>query len=184
MLRYQTTALYDPPAESIFPILADFSRMEQWNPNVSSSTIISGEPLQPGTESQIGDIGSIMIAILVAVLFTILLVAGNTMAQSIRERTSELAVLKTLGFSNARVVLLVLAESCAIAGVGGAIGLALGWLITQQGDPTNGMLPAFFLPTRDLVLGAGLVAVLGLTTGLLPAVQAMRLKIVDALRKV
>ena len=50
MLRYQTTALYDPPAESIFPILADFSRMEQWNPNVSSSTIISGEPLQPGTE--------------------------------------------------------------------------------------------------------------------------------------
>ena len=134
--------------------------------------------------SQIGDIGSIMTAILIAVLFTILLVAGNTMAQSIRERTSELAVLKTLGFSNARVVMLVLAESCAIAGVGGAIGLALAWLITQQGDPTNGMLPAFFLPTRDFVFGAGLVAVLGLTTGLLPAVQAMRLKIVDALRKV
>ena len=134
--------------------------------------------------SQIGDIGSIMVAILVAVLFTILLVAGNTMAQSIRERTSELAVLKTLGFSNTRVVGLVLAESCVLAGVGGGIGLALAWAITQQGDPTNGMLPAFFLPTRDLALGAGLVVLLGLATGLVPAVQAMRLRIVDALRKV
>ena len=134
--------------------------------------------------SQIGDIGSIMVAILVAVLFTILLVAGNTMAQSVRERTSELAVLKTLGFSNSRVVGLVLTESCVLAGVGGGIGLALAWAITQRGDPTNGMLPAFFLPTRDLALGAGLVVLLGLATGLVPAVQAMRLRIVDALRKV
>ena len=67
---------------------------------------------------------SIMIAILVAVLFTILLVVGNTMAQSVRERTSELAVLKTLGFSNAAILALVLAESLFIAVVGGGLGLA------------------------------------------------------------
>ncbi|HJO38169.1 MAG: FtsX-like permease family protein [Vicinamibacterales bacterium] len=134
--------------------------------------------------SQIGDIGSIMTAISVAVLFTILLVAGNTMAQSIRERTSELAVLKTLGFSNTRVLVLVLAESCAIAGIGGAVGLTLAWAITLGGDPTNGMLPAFFLPARDLALGGLLIVALGLATGTLPGLQAMRLRIVDALRKV
>lgn len=136
-----------------------------------------------GFAKQIGDIGAIMVAISVAVLFTILLVAGNTMAQSIRERTSELAVLKTVGFSDGTILGLVLAESCAIAIVGGAIGLAIGWVITEQGDPTGGMLPAFYLPGRDLVIGAVLVLVLGLLAGILPAWQASRLRIVDALRR-
>ena len=74
-----------------------------------------------GFAKQIGDIGSIMIAIASAVLFTILLVSANTMAQAIRERTNELAVLKTLGFSDARVLRLVLAESCLIAVIGGTL---------------------------------------------------------------
>jgi putative ABC transport system permease protein len=137
-----------------------------------------------GFANQIGDIGTIMMAILAAVFFTILLVAGNTMAQAVRERTSELAVLKTLGFSDGRVLALVLAESCLIAGIGGSVGLAIGWALVQQGDPTNGMLPAFYLPGRDVTLGVCLVLLLGLVTGLLPALQAQRLKIVDALRKV
>lgn len=132
---------------------------------------------------QIGDIGAIIRAIVTAVFFTILLVAANTMAQSVRERTSELAVLKTLGYSDALVLVLVILESTAIAGVGAAIGLGLAWMVVQGGDPTNGLLPSFYLPGSDLVLGAGMAVVLGLVAGLLPAVQAMRLRIVDALRR-
>jgi putative ABC transport system permease protein len=133
--------------------------------------------------NQIGDIGAIMIAILSAVLFTMLLVVANTMAQAIRERTSELAVLKTLGFSNTAIVSVVLAESIAIALVGGALGLGLAWLFVQQGDPTTGMLPVFTLPGRDIVTGTWLMVALGLLAGALPAVQAMRLRITDALRR-
>ncbi len=87
-------------------------------------------------------------------MFFILFVAGNAMAQSIRERTNELGVLKTLGFSDGRILTLVLLESCAIAIIGGGIGLALAWTVIAQGDPTGGMLPIFYFPPRDLVLGA------------------------------
>ena len=101
-----------------------------------------------------------------------------------RERTGELGVLKTLGFSHGQVLGLVLAESCLLAVLGGALGLAIGWgLITGLGDPTNGQLPVFFFPGRDIVMGVALTLFLGLVTGTLPAVQAMRLRIVDALRR-
>ncbi len=133
---------------------------------------------------QVGDIGLIVTSILGAVFFTILLVAANTMAQSVRERTSELAVLKTLGFSDARVLVLVLVESCLIAGVGGLLGLGLAWTLISRGDPTGGALPAFYLPLRALLVGLALVAGLGIVTGLFPALRAMRLRIVDALRRV
>jgi putative ABC transport system permease protein len=132
---------------------------------------------------QIGDIGAIMIAIAAIVMFFILFVAGNSMAQSIRERTNELGVLKTVGFGDGRILGLVLLESCVIAVVGGGLGLAISWLIIAQGDPTNGMLPIFHFPPRDLAFGITLVFVLGIGTGLLPALQAGRLKIVDALRR-
>ena len=132
---------------------------------------------------QIGDIGAIMMAIAAIVMFFILFVAGNAMAQSIRERTNELGVLKTVGFGDGRILALVLLESGIIAVVGGGIGLALAWAIIAQGDPTNGMLPIFHFPTRDLILGVVLVLGLGIGTGLLPAYQAGRLKIVDALRR-
>jgi len=136
-----------------------------------------------GFAKQIGDIGAIMVAILVAVLFTMLLVAANTMAQSVRERTNEVGVLKTLGFSNGSILALVLGESVLIALLGGAAGLGLAWLIVQQGDPTNGMLPIFMLPGRDVVIGGALIVVLGLVAGALPAATAMNLKITDALRR-
>ena len=132
---------------------------------------------------QVGDIGAIMVAIASIVMFFILFVAGNAMAQSIRERTSELAVLKTVGFRDGLILTLVLIESCVIAVLGGGLGLAVAWALVAQGDPTNGLLPAFYFPVRDLVLGALLVRMLGVGTGLLPAMQAQRLKIVNALRR-
>ena len=97
---------------------------------------------------QVGDIGKIMMWIVAMAMFTILLVAGNTMAQAIRERTNELAVLKTLGFGEGRILSLVLLESVCIAIVGGGLGLALSYaFITMSGDPTHGLLPAFYFPT-------------------------------------
>ena len=132
---------------------------------------------------QIGNIGLIMTGIMGAVFFTILLVTGNTMAQAIRERTEEIGVLKALGFSNTRVLVLVLAESVLLSGLGGLAGLGLGWALIRQGDPTHGMLPSFALPADRLVLGVGLVLALGIVTGLAPALWATRLRIADALRR-
>jgi putative ABC transport system permease protein len=133
---------------------------------------------------QVGDIGKIMMGIVAMAMFTILLVAGNTMAQAIRERTNELAVLKTLGFPDGRILWMVLLESALIAGIGGLFGLALSYaFITLAGDPTHGLLPAFYFPTRDVVAGVFLVLALGFASGFLPAWQASRLRIVDALRR-
>jgi len=136
-----------------------------------------------GFAKQIGDIGSIMIAISSTVLFMFGLVAASTMAQSVRERTSELAVLKTLGFSGTTILILVLTESLFIAFTGGLLGLGLAWLFVQGGDPTNGMLPIFVLPARDVLIGVGLMVLMGLLAGVMPAVAAMRLRITDALRR-
>ncbi len=133
--------------------------------------------------AQVGNIGAIMMAILSAVFFTILLVAGNTMAQSVRERVGELAVLKALGFTDGQVLGLVLAESMTIAALGGFAGLALAWFLISLGDPTNGSLRNFFLPTDWVVLGCALVVVLGLATGIVPAIQAGRLHVAAALRR-
>lgn len=132
---------------------------------------------------QVGNIGAIVTAILSAVFFTILLVAGNTMAQAVRERTQELGVLKAIGYTDTTILGLVLIESTVISIVGGAIGLALAWGMIAQGDPTGGALPLFYFPVEDLILGAVFVIALGIVSGLLPAIQAMRLNTVEALRR-
>jgi putative ABC transport system permease protein len=132
---------------------------------------------------QIGDIALLTAAIMAAVFFTILLVSGNTMAQGVRERTGELGVLKALGFTNGRVMALVLLESCLMAILGGAIGLGLAWVMISRGDPTGGMLPLFMFPVKDLFVGLAIAAGLGLATGIFPALQAMRLRVADALRR-
>jgi putative ABC transport system permease protein len=132
---------------------------------------------------QVGDIARITAAILGAVFFTILLVAGNTASHAVRERTGELGVLKALGFTNVQVLAMVLAESCLMAVLGGALGLGAAALFIARGDPTGGMLPQFFLPARYLLLGFGLSLALGLATGLLPALAAMRLRVAESLRR-
>jgi putative ABC transport system permease protein len=132
---------------------------------------------------QIGNIGAIVTAILTAVFFTILLVAGNTMAQGVRERTQEIGVLKAVGFTDQQVLGMVLLESTVLSIIGGGLGLALAWLMIARGDPTKGALPVFYFPIPDLMVGFALMVGLGLVAGLFPALQAMRLSTVDALRR-
>jgi putative ABC transport system permease protein len=136
-----------------------------------------------GFAQQIGDIGAILVGILSAVFFTILLVAGNTMGQSVRERIEELGVLKAMGFTNQLVLMLVLAESCLLTCVGGLAGLGAAWALTLRGSPVPQMLPIFYLPVRYIGIGAGIVLALGMVAGIMPALQAMRLQIAVALRK-
>lgn len=131
---------------------------------------------------QFGDIGLIVSAVLGAVFFTILLVAGNTMAHAVRERIAELAVLKTLGFSDRSVLALVLAEALAITALGGVIGVALAWLAIH-GLPAavRNMLPGLVLTPAALARAGLYIVLVGVATGILPAWQAKRLTIVEAL---
>ena len=132
---------------------------------------------------QMGDIGLIMTGILGAVFFTIVLLTGNTMAQSIRERVPELAVLKTLGFTNGGVLALVMAESTLLTAVGGAIGLGLSTLlVTAMSDTLSTFVPGLANSTQNIGLGFTAAILLGVVVGFVPALRAMRLRIVDAMR--
>ena len=134
---------------------------------------------------QIGNIAFITASILGAVFFTILLVTGNTMSQAVRERTGELGVLKTLGFTNQQVLIMVMAEACLIALLGGAIGLGLARaiIVPVVGKALSKMLPLFSFPPRDLLLGVAICIGLGVITGIFPALAAMRLRVADSLRR-
>jgi putative ABC transport system permease protein len=133
--------------------------------------------------NQVGNIALMVRSIIAAAFFIILLATANTMAQSVRERTSEIAVLKTLGFSDLLVLTLVLVESCLIAGVGGFLGLGLAFAAVPR-IPTGNLLPDLFVPTRAAGAGVAFVVGLGVVSGIFPALRAMRLRIVDALRRV
>jgi putative ABC transport system permease protein len=133
---------------------------------------------------QMGNIQFLILTIGGVVFFTLLLVTGNTMAIVVRERVRELAVLKAVGFSDRFVLAMILAETMVISAVGGGAGLAMAKLFTLRGDPTHGLLPFFYLPPDAIVGGLALAMAVGLTAGILPALSAMRLRVVDALRRV
>jgi putative ABC transport system permease protein len=137
---------------------------------------------------QAGNIQLLILSIGAVVFFTLLLVTGNTMAIAVRERVRDLAVLKAVGFSDVFVLVLVLAESVLIAAIGGALGLGfaklLTFLIALFGDPTHGMLPLVYLSPQIVVAGFAVTAAVGVVAGLLPALSAMNLNVVDALRRV
>lgn len=130
---------------------------------------------------QIGDIGFIMTAILSAVFFTIILLTGNTMAQAIRERIPELAILKTIGFTNMGVLVIVLVESTLFALVGGIAGLALAGVVLPGLEQQTPFLGGAELTTKVILQGLALAVALGVLAGIPPAARAMRLSIVDAL---
>jgi putative ABC transport system permease protein len=137
-----------------------------------------------GFVKQAGNIEFLLLSIGSVVFFTLLLVTGNTMAIAVRERMRELAVLKAVGFSDGFVLSLVLGESLLLAALGGGLGLALSKLFTLRGDPTGGMLPYFYLTLPAIILGLGAALAVGMVAGILPAWSAMRLRVVDALRRV
>jgi putative ABC transport system permease protein len=127
---------------------------------------------------QIGDINFIVNAIVGAVLFTLLFLTANTMMQSVRERIPELAVLKTLGFSDGKVLMLVLVESFVLCIIAALLGLGLAALVFPQLKAILGDLP---MPLIVVEMGVGVAILLALVSGLPPAVRAQRLNIVDAL---
>ena len=131
---------------------------------------------------QIADIGLIVGSIMGAVFFTLLLLSGNTMMQAVRERTSEIAVLKTIGFSGRSVLAMVLAESVLLLVLGGVVGLALATVVIPAVSAgSGGMLNLPSVGASSWVLGLVLMASIGVAVGALPAWNAMRLNIVDAL---
>jgi putative ABC transport system permease protein len=131
---------------------------------------------------QMGNVRFLMLSIGSVVFFTLLLVTGNTMAIAVRERTGELAVLKAVGFSDRFVLALVLAESMLIAASGGGVGLWLARGVVSR-DLASGLI-LMYLPPQALATGVALILATGLLAGLLPAVGAMRLSVVDAMRRI
>lgn len=135
-----------------------------------------------GFAKQIGDIGALVTRILIAVFFTILILTGNTMAQSIRERIPELAILKTLGFSDLKITALVLAEAVLLLVLGGGIGMgAAVAAMPGLNGATGGRFPPLFVGPDTWLLAAAIAGLVALCIGLPPALRASRLKIVDAL---
>jgi putative ABC transport system permease protein len=135
-----------------------------------------------GFAKQIGDIGALVTRILIAVFFTILILTGNTLAQSIRERIPELAILKTLGFSDGKVTALVVAESVLMLVLGGALGMAAASaLLPVVNGATGGRFPPLFVGVETWAWALGLALFVALVVGLPPAWRARRLRIVDAL---
>ena len=127
---------------------------------------------------QFGDVGFVLRAILGAVFFTLLFLTGNTMMQSVRERTPELAVLKTLGFSDAKVLGLVIGEALLLCVLAAAVGLAASYgLIPVVRSVLQGIVASPWLVPH----GLGLAVLLALLVGTPPALRAMRLNVVDAL---
>jgi putative ABC transport system permease protein len=138
-----------------------------------------------GWVKQFGNIEFLILTIGGVVFFTLLLVTGNTMAISVRERVGELAVLKAIGFKDRSILFFVLAESLTIALVGGLLGLALAALaIPVLAAALNGLLPTLILSPAILSAGLATALLVGIVSGLLPGIGAMRMRVVNALRRV
>ena len=138
-----------------------------------------------GWVKQFGNIQFLILTIGSVVFFTLLLVTGNTMAISVRERTAELAVLKAIGYSGRRILIFILAESLVIALLGGLLGLGLALMaVPALAKALNGMIPQLLLEPSILVLGLVAALVVGIASGILPGLGAMRMRVVEAFRRV
>lgn len=155
--------------------------------------LFSNSPYETTTQSestfmtawlkQIGNIEVLILSVGGIVFFTLLLVIGNTMAIALRERVRELALLKAVGFSNLFVMSMVLAESLVVALIGGSLGLGLAKLFSLRGDPTH-LLGYFNLSMSGVIAGLFLTLAVGILSAFLPALSAMRLSVIDGLRRI
>ena len=154
--------------------------------NSSSETKTETESaFAAGWVKQFGNIQFLIMTIGSVVFFTLLLVTGNTMAISVRERTAELAVMKAIGYSGGRVLIFILAESLVIALIGGLLGLGLALLaVPAIAKALNGMLPTLILDPSILIFGLAAALAVGLASGALPGLGAMRMRVVEAFRRV
>jgi putative ABC transport system permease protein len=153
------------------------------NSSAETKTTTESAFLQ-GFANQMGNIGAIVSAVAAAVFFTMLLVTANAMAQSVRERVREIAVMRTIGFSNGSVVALVLLEGLAITVLGAALGLWSGDAVARSiGVSLAQFLPLMFMPPNAFVIGALLAVGLGVLSCALPCLQLSRLEIVEQLRR-
>jgi putative ABC transport system permease protein len=140
---------------------------------------------QTGFAKAFGNIQLLILSIGSVVFLTLLLVTGNTMAISVRERIGELAVLKAIGYGNRTILFFVLAESVVIALVGGLLGLAVAVLaIPVLTNLLAGRLPPLILSPQILSLGLLAAILAGVAGGILPGIGAMRMQVVAALRRV
>ena len=139
---------------------------------------------QAGFVTMWGNVGLLVQVIGTAVFFAILFVAANTMMMAARERLGEVAVMKTLGFQNGTLFGIVLAEAITICLVGAAVGLGLARWTLGSARQIQSVIPGFSVDWETILLGTAIAAVLGVLTGLVPALQAARLSVVEALRHV
>jgi putative ABC transport system permease protein len=135
--------------------------------------------------SMFGNLNLLLGSIALAIVITTLFVAGNTMAMSVRERTTEIAVMRTLGFPSGAIFLLIAGEGLLMAIAGGVMGALLARaFVNPTFVPAGGFIPAISVNNTNVVVGIVLSAVIGVVAGIIPATMASRLKIVDALRRV
>ena len=167
-------------ADQARTIAADVDRLFMNSPDETKTA--PEKDFAIGFAKQIGDLGALVTRILLAVFFTILILTGNTMAQAIRERIPELAILKTLGFSNVTVTALVLGEAALLLGIGATLGMLTAVsIIPGLNSATGGRFPPLFVHAETFVLAAVVALALALAVGLPPALRVHRLRIVEAL---
>ena len=178
MVTWYTVELHDGDASARVAKAIDAISMNSANETKTQTE----QAFNQAFFKQFADIGAIVSGIMAAVFFTLLLLTGNTMAQSVRERIPELAVLKTIGFSNRSVLWLVLAEAVLLIVIGGLIGLGLASLLMPAvSSASRGVVQLPTVPAATWLLGLGMMVAIGVVIGLLPSLRAMRLNIVDAL---
>jgi len=162
---------------------------------IDASTINSDTPTRTQTEDAFvaqfaelwGDMRLMISAVGLAVVVSLIFVSGNAMAMAMRERTTEIAILKAIGFTNGKVLGMVLSEAVFVSTIGGIVGALGSKLLFDVFDIspyTAGALPFFFIPTRTALLGFGTSILIGFLSGLLPAFAAARLGVIQGLRKV
>jgi putative ABC transport system permease protein len=160
-------------------IAADIDRRFQNSPDETKTQ--PEKEFAVGFAKQIGDLGALVTRILAAVFFTILIMTGNTLAQSVRERIPELAILKTLGFSDGKVTALVLTEALLLLALAGGLGLLVAaGVLPGLNRAIGSRFPPLYVTAGTWITGAGIIVALALAVGLPPALRARRLRIVDA----